>query len=119
MEIKVKFKDGMIETHRLPELAGNTSSYFDARANIEEGFNSLDAVVDVAERLELEDTGFFLSRFVISNEGGKIEEVRKSRYCVLPDFRLADAVCVLVDDEQVWENPDIARVRGMRSDLDW
>ena len=106
MEVTVKFRNSMIETHRLPELAGNTTSYFDERAGIEKGFNDVDAVVDVIERCSLEQDGFVLARFVMKQEGGKLEKLRSSHYTVLPMSRMSEAVSVLVDDEVIWENPE-------------
>lgn len=105
MEIKIKFSDEKVETHHLPELAGNTTSLFDERAKMEKGFNDVDTVVDVIERFSREQAGFVLSRYVIVQNGKELEKLRSSHYTVLPASRMAEAERVFVDDEQVWQNP--------------
>ena len=108
MEIKIYYRNGAVETHRLPELVGETFSDFDKETGRESGRSSLDRIVDVVERLELTDDGYVLSRKAIYNTAEHFERLPVSRYCVVPMPAFANVKYVLGDDEQVWPREDSA-----------
>lgn len=106
MEIKVYYKDGAVEAHHIPEVAGTTYSIFDKNTGRERGRCGTDLITDVVERFELTDDGFVLSRRVHTSSVEDIAAIAPVRYCVVPMPMFRDVKFVLVDNEQVWPSED-------------
>ena len=119
MEVKVYFKNGAIETHRPPELAGSTTSVFDASKGRETGYNDLDRAQDIIERFYLGKGGYCMSREVVRrSDGGEVEIASNFSRCILPITQIDNVSRVLVDGEQVYpeEPADLEDVSPLVSD---
>ena len=120
MEVKVYFKDGTVEAHHVPEVAGTTYSIFDKDTGRERGRCGTDLIADVVGRFELTDDGFVISSRVYTSSVEDFAKVATVRRCVVPMPMFRDAKFVLVDNEQVWPcESDNMRAGEQKLEKNW
>ena len=122
MDIKIVFKDGSIETHRMTDPVGDTFSVYDKSMGTETSWNEIDFVDGIVERVELAPEGIVYRRRAViaghkaellSDDDGKklhsfdedkVIDTYVAERVVLSTDRMLHAKRLLVDGEEAFED---------------
>ncbi len=109
MEARVYYKDGRIESHRIPEYVGSGSTIEHPGGS--ETRNTIDRVRGIIERFVRNGDGFWLERILdappsLCSEDAGVQKARSTSTLVIAQSELDQVRLILLDGEQVY--PEVA-----------
>lgn len=101
MEVQVWFRDGHVETHRIPERVGRSRSVMDETGGIEYSLSDVDEVADIVDRFYPTPEGWVLDRLVVDKDGTAYVANGTSDHVIISNDEIDEVSVAYVDGQEV------------------
>lgn len=113
MEVKIYWKRGGIDAHRIPDYTGPAATDLDEKTARDTTVSEADYVSEIIERVRVSEEGVFLDRFKRVRmpsspwvKSGTFPANGTKGMCIVGAEDMADVLRVTCDDEQIWPEPE-------------
>ena len=101
MEVQVWFRDGHVETHRIPERVGRSRSVIDETGGIEYSLSDVDEVADIIDRFYPTPEGWVLDRLIVDNDGTVYVANGTKDHVIISNDEIDEVSVAYVDGQEI------------------